>query len=368
MHRNRGPVYYGDYLKLSKLLDSQEPLSKVYGDECHDETLFIIVHQVYELWFKQILKELNSINDIFANPPIEDRDLGLCLGRLHRVEKIQSQLPGPFEILETMTPMDFLEFRDLLIPASGFQSVQFREIEIKMGLSTVNREKIDREFFLGRLDEADRSKLEAIENAPSLFTHIESWLERMPFSKSDQFDFWASYQEAVVKMLDDDEAIVKTNMATLEESQVRAQLTSIEITRNTFASLFDQKLYADSIEKSERRLSQKAMLGALFILLYRDEPILQAPFALLTSLMNIDENFSSWRYRHALLAHRMLGTKIGTGGSSGHKYLKQTAEKNRVFLDLFNLSSFLIPRSLLPDLPSELKAKMRFHLTSESKV
>lgn len=367
MHRNRGPVYYGDYLKLSKLLDAQEPLSKVYGSECHDETLFIIVHQVYELWFKQILKELSSINDVFANPPIADRDLGLCLARLHRIEKIQSQLPGPFEILETMTPMDFLEFRDLLIPASGFQSVQFREIEIKMGLSTVSREKIDREFFLGRLNEEDRAKLETIENSPSLFTHIESWLERMPFSKSDHFDFWESYQESVRKMLSEDEKIVKSNMATLAERELNAQLSSIEITRKTFSSLFDQKLYAESLEKGERRLSQKAMLGALFILLYRDEPILQVPFALLTSLMNIDENFSSWRYRHALLAHRMLGTKIGTGGSSGHKYLKQTAEKNRIFLDLFNLSSFLIPRSLLPELPDELKHKMRFHLSGDQK-
>lgn len=365
MHRNHGPVYYGDYLKLNSLLGSQEPLSRVHGEECHDETLFIIVHQVYELWFKQILKELDSINAIFSAPPVEDKDLALCLARLQRIEKIQTQLPGPFEVLETMTPMDFLEFRDLLIPASGFQSVQFREVEIKLGLSTVNREKIDREFFLGRLNDGDRSRLETIEKVPVLFDLIEGWLERMPFSKSDDFDFWRDYQQSVENMLIEDEKIVKNNIAILSEVEVKAQLAGIQITRDNFRSLFDSNLYQEAVEKNERRLSQKAMLGALFILLYRDEPILQTPFALLTSLMNIDENFTSWRYRHALLAHRMLGTKIGTGGSSGHTYLKMAAEKNRVFLDFFNLSSFLIPRSLLPNLPDNLKSKMRFHLSGK---
>lgn len=361
MHRNHGPVYYGDYLKLDSLLGSQQPLSKVHGQECHDETLFIIVHQVYELWFKQILKELDSINAVFSAPPVADKDLALCLARLQRIEKIQTQLPGPFEVLETMTPMDFLEFRDLLIPASGFQSVQFREIEIKLGLSTVNREKIDREFFLGRLNDGDRTKLEKVEEVPVLFDLIEAWLERLPFSKTDNFDFWSSYQTAVEGMLAEDERIVKSNIATLSEREVKAQLSGIELTKASFHSLFDSKLYSETVQKGERRLSQKAMLGALFILLYRDEPILHTPFALLTSLMNIDENFTSWRYRHALLAHRMLGTKIGTGGSSGHMYLKMAAEKNRVFLDLFNLSSFLVPRSVLPELPLELQSKMRFH-------
>jgi len=99
------------------------------------------------------------------------------------------------------------------------------------------------------------------------------------------------------------------------------------------------------------------------ITLYRDEPLLQSPFRLLVALVKIDENLSLWRHRHALMVHRMIGTKIGTGGSSGQQYLQRTVEAHRVFLDFFNLSTFLIPRSLRPPLPSELRAQLDFRWT-----
>jgi tryptophan 2,3-dioxygenase len=111
-----------------------------------------------------------------------------------------------------------------------------------------------------------------------------------------------------------------------------------------------------------RKLSRKATLNALFILLYRDEPMLALPFQMMSLMMDIDENFTTWRYRHALLAQRMLGTKIGTGGSSGHTYLKRAADNNRVFVDLFNLSTYLIPRSRLPAIPSTIKRQLNFHV------
>jgi tryptophan 2,3-dioxygenase len=96
------------------------------------------------------------------------------------------------------------------------------------------------------------------------------------------------------------------------------------------------------------------------IMLYRDEPILQNPFRLLTALVAIDENLSLWRYRHALMVQRMIGAKIGTGGSSGQDYLRRTVEAHRVFLDFFNLSTYLIPRSMLPALPAELREQLGF--------
>ena len=116
------------------------------------------------------------------------------------------------------------------------------------------------------------------------------------------------------------------------------------------------------VEAGQRKLSQKAMLNALFIMLYRDEPMLSMPFQMMTILMDIDENFTTWRYRHMLLAQRMLGSKIGTGGSSGHTYLKKAADNNRVFVDLFNLSTYLIPRSRLPKIPAEVKKQLNFHV------
>lgn len=366
MHKNKGPVYYGDYLQLPKLLDSQLPLSRKYADqdngECHDEMLFIVVHQVYELWFKQILHDLDSILAVFHKTFIPEAELSSVVQKLERIKKIQGLLIGQFDVLETMTPMDFLEFRDLLIPASGFQSVQFREIEIKLGLHTNDRQDVDREFFMGRLSEKDRNHLGDVEKLPTLLRSLETWLERLPFTLSGDFNFWQEYQKSIDTILLDDKNIIETNSAHLSDKQKNIQLENLKITRSTFESLFDEKKHLELINSNQRKLSQKAILNALFILLYRHEPMLTIPFQIITSMMDIDENFTTWRYRHALLAQRMLGTKIGTGGSSGHQYLKRAADNNRVFLDLFNLSTFLIPNSRLPHIPLEVKRKLSFNV------
>lgn len=355
----RAPIYYGEYLKLSEMLELQIPESRKIGREAHDETLFIIVHQVYELWFKQILHEIDSVIKIFNQNEIPEKLLFTAQRRLKRITSIQRLLIDQLTVMETMTPLDFLEFRDLLIPASGFQSVQFRELEVKMGLQTHNRENIDREYFLGRLNPKDRERIENAENIPSLLDLLEKWLERTPFLEQEGFVFWQKYQDVVFDALEKDREIIESN-PTLTEINKEGQLENLNATIATFKSLFDKDLYEKTLKKGKRRLSQKAILGALFISLYRDEPILNLPFEILNLLIDIDEGFTAWRYRHALMAHRLLGTKIGTGGSSGHQYLKNAAEKNRVFIDLFDLSTFLIPKSQLPDLPKELLRKLDF--------
>ena len=365
MHKNQGPVYYNDYLMLDQLLSSQQVLSKKFATkddpEAHDETLFIIVHQAYELWFKQILHDLNAVLASFNKAHVEDSDFSAIIQRLDRFRKIQPLFNAHLEILETMTPMDFLEFRNLLIPASGFQSTQFREIEIKLGLSTVDREGIDREFFLGRLNEKDREKLTKLENTPSLLRLIEKWLERTPFTNKENFNFWNEYQAVIQKMLDDDKKTIESNIAHLTDKEKVAQLENLKTTKESFENLFNLESHQKIVEAGQRKLSQKAILNALFVMLYRDEPMLSMPYQMLTIVMDIDENFTTWRYRHALLAQRMLGTKIGTGGSSGHQYLKKAADNNRVFVDLFNLSTYLIPRSRLPKIPAEIKKQLNFH-------
>lgn len=354
-------TYYGDYLQLEKLLDSQQAKSALVGDEAHDETLFIIVHQVYELWFKQIIHEMGSVVDIFSANKIPERDISLAVSRLERVIKIQSLLLDQLPVMESMSPMDFLEFRDLLVPASGFQSVQFREIEIRMGLTTGNRKSVDRSYFLGRLTKPDQEKLLKIEKEKSILELLNAWLERMPFAQNENFNFWNEYEQVINKMIDRDQAIVERNAATLPPKVKEAQLANIEGTRLTFDSLFNKEIHDNLEKEGKRSLSQKATLNALFILLYRDEPILQLPYRFLTALMDIDENFTTWRYRHALMAHRMLGTKIGTGGSSGHHYLKMAAENNRVYEDIFNLSTFLVARKELPVLPQKVRDELNFH-------
>lgn len=364
MHKNQGPVYYHDYLMLDQLLGAQKPLSREFASnndpEAHEETLFIVVHQAYELWFKQMLHDLNSVLQVFKKDQVHDTDLGLVVQRLERFTKIQHHIGGQLDILETMTPMDFLEFRNLLIPASGFQSTQFREIEIKLGLNTHDRVSVDREFFLGRLNQKDRDKLLALEGAPSLLRLVEAWLERTPFTKTQGFDFWAEYKKAIAKILADDEKTIQQNLANLGDNEKKAQLENLRITRETFESLFDEESHQKLIEGGQRKISQKAILNALFILLYRDEPMLALPYKMISLMMDVDENFTAWRQRHALMAQRMLGTKIGTGGSSGHQYLKRAADNNRVFIDFFNLSTYLIPRSQLPVIPPEIKRQLNF--------
>lgn len=349
-------IYYGDYLNLDQLLESQRPESAETKEE-HDEMLFIIVHQAYELWFKQILHELNDVHQRLNKSFVRDRDIAVCVKNLERVKKIQHVIIGHFDILETMTPMDFMEFRDMLIPASGFQSVQFRKIEIMLGLSTDTHKGIDKNYFLARLSKKDGAILSKMEKEPSLFDLMDSWLARFPFMAEDQFRFWEQYQKVVAKMLNDDEKIIQKN-SHLSARQKEIQLEDISNSHKVFKTLFDEESHDKLIQSKERRLSRQATLAALFILLYREKPALLNPYRLLINLMDMDQNLTQWRYRHALLVKRMLGTKIGTGGSSGHQYLKAAADNNSVFFDLLNLSTFLIPRSQLPILPSSLEKKL----------
>lgn len=199
MNKTKKTLYYSDYLKLNKLLNIQSPESKQLGKESHDETLFIITHQVYELWFKQIIHEIDSIINLFKDVPIKEDSLLTVNSRLQRIINIQNVLIMQFDIIETMTPMDFLEFRDLLVPASGFQSTQFKELEIKMGLGMSKRFEGSQQFFLGKLKKDDQEYLKKIDIKDSLFHHIEKWLERLPFTNDENFNFWEEYKSAVKK-------------------------------------------------------------------------------------------------------------------------------------------------------------------------
>jgi len=229
-----------------------------------------------------------------------------------------------------------------------------------MGLRTNNRKSVDRDYFLGRLSEKDREAVLSVEKETSLLEHINEWLERMPFTQMEGFNFWKEYKDNIFTGLERDRKTIESNLAGLNDKVKEIQLANLKSTEETFNSLFNEDIHNKLKDEGKRKLSQKATLNALFILLYRNEPILQTPFRLLTALMDIDENFTTWRYRHALMAQRMLGTKIGTGGSSGHHYLKMAAENNRVYEDLFNLSTFLISKSELPNIPNDVLGSLRF--------
>lgn len=358
MPKNQEPVYYGDYLKLGRLLDAQHPHSPKYGDEAHEEMLFIIVHQVYELWFKQVLHELRSIYRLFQQPSLGDSDLYTVSHRLRRVLTIQDLMNDQVAVLETMTPQEFLAFRDYLVPASGFQSIQFKELEIMLGLTRARRIAFDQQSFYNRLHDDDRNYLEQLEQQPSLFDCVDAWLARMPFLEFGEFKFWQHYQAAVNAALDRDEQIIRDN--SVDAEQLAQELQGLQANRDNFSAIFDAERYAELQQQGAVRLSQRAMLSALFITQYREEPVFQLAFQTITALAEMDEKLTIWRYKHAMMVQRMLGTKIGTGGSSGHDYLRRTTEQNRVFKDFFAMATYLLPKAALPQLPDSVKRALGF--------
>ncbi|MBC3767785.1 tryptophan 2,3-dioxygenase family protein [Neptunicella marina] len=362
MKKNVEPVYYGEYLQLDKLLSAQKPESIKYGPEAHDETLFIIVHQVYELWFKQVLHELSSVIDVFAQESVNDSALTQVVHRLNRIVTIQKLLNDQIGVMETMTPQDFLAFRDYLVPASGFQSIQFKMLEMGLGLKSQFRIDFDKQSFFNRLNDEDRQFLQEFEQKQSLFELVDKWLARMPFLEFEDFKFWQLYQTATNEMLQSDHDII-TNNATLSDDEKRIELDSLEQTRASFSSLFDDNIYSKLQQQDQVRLSRQAMLSALFIKQYSEEPIFNLAHQFIECLTSIDENLTIWRYRHAMMVQRMLGSKIGTGGSSGHEYLKRTTESNRIFKDFFNMATFLLPKSALPKLPESVSQRLGFYLT-----
>ena len=338
--KDRKPVYYSQYLQLDKILNAQDPESGKEGIRADDEMLFIIIHQSYELWFKQILHELTIVREIFKQNSIQNNtpDIYNSVHRLKRVCSILEVAVMQMGVLETMTPLDFLDFRDLLRPASGFQSIQFKMIEATLGLQYEQRH--GKAYYLSQLTPGDVEKVKEAESHQSLLVLLNNWLERMPFVKDPTYwgntpdSFWSLYRSAYVNSLREGE---KQNM-----------------------QLFDNLFVNDSAYPEGRSFSADASRNALFIMLYRDYPLLQLPYELLTTLLEIDEQMSMWRHRHIHMVQRTIGKRVGTGGSTGAEYLKGAADSHYVFKELAELTSFLLPRHDLPKLPEAVVKNLSY--------
>jgi len=256
-------VTYSSYLKIDELLRQQKPLSD--GPE-HDELLFIVIHQVYELWFKQILHETDFLieNLIKAERP-------LAMHNMNRVRTILKTLVSQVDILETMTPLSFASFRDRLDSASGFQSTQFREMELVFGKKSAR--------LLERYEKGTPQH--------------ESLKERLHArSVMDAFLFFLREQGYAVP-----DELVDRDWSEAYEGDLRVQDVLVEIYRNN----------PDIAELCER-------------------------------MVDLDEGFQEWRYRHVKMVERTIGTKSGTGGSDGAKYLWSTIRRT-YFPDLWAIRS-----------------------------
>ncbi|XP_075716428.1 tryptophan 2,3-dioxygenase isoform X1 [Rhinoderma darwinii] len=346
---SRGGLIYGDYLQLHKVLDAQELQSEKKGNKIHDEHLFIVTHQAYELWFKQILWELDSVREIFQNGHVRDeRNMLKVVTRIQRISMILKLLVEQFSVLETMTPMDFFDFREYLSPASGFQSLQFRLLENKIGVPESLRVPYNRRHYRDNFKGKENELLLRSEEEPTLLGLVEAWLERTPGLAIVGFNFWGKLQVNIFQRLEEELQLAKAKPDSEDKEEHIAELQK---QKEVFTALFDEKRHEHLLSKGERRLSYKALKGALMIYFYREEPRFQVPFQLLTSLMDIDILMTKWRYNHVCMVHRMIGSKAGTGGSSGYHYLRSTvSDRYKVFVDLFNLSTFLVPRHWVPRL------------------
>jgi tryptophan 2,3-dioxygenase len=346
-NKDTDSLYYSDYIELDKILNSQHPRSFERPEDGNDEMLFIIIHQAYELWFKQILFELDLTRNIFIQDRINENapDMSNVVHKLKRIVKILELINQQVSVLEYMTALDFLEFRNYLLPASGFQSKQFRLIEAKLGLKMEDRYK--KEYYKhtrpGSLSEKDLQEINTAESESTLKQLIIKWLERMPFfdkrywvdykgSSSNEQKFWSDYRQ-----------IYEAGLSAGESGRLAE-----------FDKIFFKEGRGD--------ISPRAMQAALFITLYRDLPIFQLPFELLNTLSEIDELLSNWRYRHFSMVRRMIGLRVGTGGTSGAGYLEGTLSQHYAFREITEVATFLIERSKLPPLPNVLKEKVSFQV------
>ena len=264
---------YGEYLQVAELIALQQPQS---SPPHHDELLFIVIHQTYELWFKQLLHELDAViaNLQAATATPNSRDAVYEAARLlRRCTEIMRVLVEQFTILETMLPTHFLAFRGALRPASGFQSEQFRELEFLCGL------KDEKMLQHHKPSPEMREKLERRLREPSLRDVFFTAIGAMP------------------------EATTPANGEANDEARFHARAQAI------LALYQAERTYRDWIDVCER-------------------------------LTEFDELLVSWRLRHIQMVERTIGTRLGTGGSSGASYLKHTLDK-KFFPELWEARTLL---------------------------
>ncbi|KAJ7409187.1 Tryptophan 2,3-dioxygenase [Willisornis vidua] len=303
---SKGGLSYGEYLQLDKILNAQELESEKKGKKIHDEHLFIVTHQAYELWFKQILWEMDSVRVIFQNGHVRDeRNMLKVITRMNRISLIMKLLVEQFSVLETMTPLDFFDFREDI---EMLEHVQKKAAKLLKGLEHNFYEKQLREPVLFNLE-----KRKLREDLTTLYNYLkgggskigvrlfsQAWLERTPGLEAEGFDFWGQFEVNVLKGLEEEFALIQGKTESEEKDDL---MSEFQKQRDVLLSLFDEKRHEHLLSKDN----------------------------------------------HVCLVHRMIGSKAGTGGSSGYHYLRSTvSDRYKVFVDLFNLSTFLVPRHWIP--------------------
>ncbi|HIF04869.1 MAG TPA: tryptophan 2,3-dioxygenase, partial [Candidatus Poseidoniales archaeon] len=337
---------YGGYLGLHALLNLQRDSDGVSHDEMH----FIITHQTFELWFKQVIRELREVRDILAAEHVPEAQVPTAVDHLGRVTEIFRLLASQWKVMETLSPQGFLAFRDGLGTASGFESFQMREMEILLGLEAIGRvsemDPLSHFRKLASRGEADQTalaRLEATLEETTLVSALTTWLERTPIMGS--FYGSAGDDEAVAAYVDAHLAAY-TGIGEKATAKMEALgADNVEAVKHRYAASNEGAI---EFLKPDGEVN-RARAGLLFIESYRELPLLAWPRVLVDAIVELEESMVLFRTHHARMVERMIGRRVGTGGSSGVDYLDATT-KYRIFGDLWGVRTILVKAELRPTL------------------
>ncbi len=352
------PVSYWEYLRLEELLELQGGVERDEKALSNDETLFITVHQVFELWFKLILRELRAARNLFTADPVAEQELSGAVRNLKRAGAILRVATDHWEVMETLPTREFLAFRDKLLPASGFQSAQMRQIEILLGLLDGDRASIGLEEGwkaalrgAGGANSPSLARVEAeLADRPTLKEAIDEWLHRTPIdgceaqradARERLDEFLAAFLAAHARETDATaERAVSIAKSPGDAKSIRARYEAEKASVKTF-------FHPSEAEGGTRRARIRAAM--LFIETYRELPLLAWPREVLDGLVELEQLFVIFRQRHARMVERVIGRRTGTGGSSGVDYLDSTS-KYRIFRDLWAIRTLQLRRAAAPAL------------------
>ena len=337
---------YGGYLGLHKLLSLQREEEGVSNDEMH----FIVTHQTFELWFKQVIRELREVRDILDTEHVPEAQVPKAVEHLGRVTEIFRLLASQWKVMETLTPQGFLAFRDGLGTASGFESYQMREMEILLGLEHVGRvsdmDPLGHFRKLASRSEADAAALVHLEAAleeTTLAAALTTWLSRTPIMGS----FYGSNGDTdAVEAYVDAHLTAYTNIGETASARMEAQgVDNMDAVKARFAAASQGAI---DFLKPDGEVN-RARAGLLFIESYRELPLLAWPRVLVDAVVELEESMVLFRTHHARMVERIIGRRVGTGGSSGVDYLDATT-KYRIFGDLWGVRTILLKPELRPTL------------------
>jgi len=358
-------ITYWNYIHPDVLTSLQNGRQGL-GLNHHEEHLFILVHQVFELWFKQIIFELEYVRAAMlgtAELLTGEDPMYRASIRLDRADKVMRLATKGYEIMETMDPADFLEFRDYLTPSSGFQSAQMREIEIILGLKDEDRimcaGRPYQEAFLANNEDKTGVLLKRM-SEPTVCDAVNVWLKTLDLPGMDAFlkSFLAikekdhqDRQNELKSEIDTLDKLLEKAAGTPEEDFVLRLRKRAEYHISKSASHFDDtKSFFCDPELG------RARTAALMIFTYHGFPRFCTYARLLNSILSFEQGTIIWRQRHARMVEMFIGRRVGTGGSSGVEYLDATAQTYRVFTDLWRIRSLEVAMSRLSFHPTRLRS------------